>query len=256
MRMAKSMRLNELVGNYRSIYGGFESWDQLLTDVSANFYESWALDALVEDLQSHGSFRNPVVIGRGQRWADADEDPEAPDSTFPAVLDGTKRVLAHMVLGLESVQVDDRTESGFVVGGDLDRYTMSTKVEIPLPLISVRGSALTIPEQPVDEDAEMDLWDGIMSLRVNDEHWLSALTSGSQREDGALRYSLAWDVDALRVPVPLINNAMLAQIRSFGFDVSRIKVHTIIEDWQKDAPVEVEQGALRHLLSGFGDPAA
>jgi hypothetical protein len=260
--MVDTMDLSQITARYRSIYGGFESWEQLLEEVQANPFEARALELLAADLQAAGSFREPVVLGIEEEREEEPEDFEAEDDleaerpTYAAVLDGTKRVLAHLLTGISEVKVKDLGETPFVLGGDMDRYYVSTSVEFDLPLVNEREALLSVPAQPVDQQAELDLWDGLLSLRVTDDVWLSVLTSGSQHKGESLRYSMTWDSKAISVSKDEIKAALLAQLEAFGFDTSGTRVDTKIEDWAQDAPIEVEQTTLHNLVSGFGDPTA
>lgn len=249
------MALSEVLAKYRSVYNTFTTWAQLRKDVEADPYAGSTLAALVAELRAQGSFRKPVLLGRYEEWEyDFDADDESNDvltAAYDAVLDGTKRLLAHVIVGNQEVEVQ------LIAAGEsipreteLDRYSVSTEVIVPLPLINRTHPELTLSGAKADEDKELDFWEALMSVRLNAEVWLTDQTSGSQRQGDEVRYSMVWDTTAFAVPKPLINNAVLARLRDLGFDVSRVRVHSKLEDWSGDAPVEVEQVDIRHLLAG------
>lgn len=78
--------LERLVAFTRPVYGG-DSWEELVAWMLQDRYESRTVAALVEQLEAHGRFRNPVIVEDG--W----------------VANGTHRVVAAIVADAAGLHV-------------------------------------------------------------------------------------------------------------------------------------------------------
>lgn len=135
------MKVSDLIKKYDHVYydlADTHDWrglrDSMLDDPS----HSSTIYDLVNDLENGGVFRNPVII--------TSDD----DGSF--VNDGTHRVIASMLAGVEDILVHD----GYVDDNDG-----------MIPVTKIYGSGAW------DEDFEI-ISDTFRSIRVNDNIWLTS----------------------------------------------------------------------------------
>jgi hypothetical protein len=234
------MKLDELVNNYRSMAPSFKSWQITLEEMLADPFERFTVEGLAAELKEHGFFRKPVMLGAYEQWADDSktEDEDVLLSTEPAVENGTHRVCAHLLAGVDDVHVhhlinrEAATYNDEVVDG-IWRMA-STEIVIDIPFKNVNEELSITEHSPAD--ADFNIWEALMSLRLSDEHWTTSDSAGSRRDGNKLFYDMTWDGEALLEPYDVLNQKLVAKLEHFGFVMKNLTIRTFTETYDEDDP--------------------
>lgn len=198
--MKRIIPLSQLL-TFKSVYREDDNWAALLVEMQADPVHWRVVQQLAEELRRNRFFREPVYVGK-----DPESDP--PDAHW--VFDGTHRTCAYLLAGASEAEVlfEEDDDSGWVE----PKWLVETRI------IGENGYMMDYE----GEDEEPSLWSALMSLRVNDEIWLTSDTSSGNDEG----LTVFWDSDAPKVSDAQINALAIAQLSSFGFDMSKLTITT------------------------------
>jgi hypothetical protein len=188
----------------RNAYLEHSDWDAML-DFFRQQPTDWAtIQLLVQELQANRFFREPIRLG------EADDDD---DNQTRWVWDGTHRTCAYILAGVDEVEIilaDEETEE--------DDWEPST-VDVDTTIKLRTGGAFP------DEDYAEHLWMAIMSLRIDDAHWIVSDLNFVTHHDGDL-LTAAWSSEARDIPTSQINERVATQLAQAGFNVQALDIRT------------------------------
>ena len=223
MRHVKRIEpLHEVLAKYPNIYDQ-PSWDAMLAFFIADPIHGETVRLLAAELASARFFRQPVEIG----MAAGDGDDE-----YPAITSGTHRVCAYMLTGATEIEVeyvlpDDKTLASADETEDEELY-----VEGSYPYVAtyVTGPVALLPELTDEVDAGEMLWEVLMSLRIDDVHWITSEVASWQTDEvEMLRMEIGWDDSAVLLDANLITTQVYHKLVAHGYDASRLDLDTRLE---------------------------
>lgn len=206
MATRKTIKLHDLLKNFGNVHHENISWEQLAEELMADRYEKEIINALINVLKTKGFFNKPVVLYKGSspetvnpmredvtpavdvlsgaagvvadeydEWLDDEDD-------LPAVTDGTHRVIAHMLSGVDDVYYIDYDEWNNPDRDD-NKFYVETRITYPAPV----------------EEEELDIFfTGLRSFDTSVKVWLvSDVSSVHNGPDGKVQVRVMWDSDVL-----------------------------------------------------------
>lgn len=148
----KTISVKELVKEISPLYPEGKDWEITKEYMMNNQYEKKVVELLIEELKNNdGKFRDPIYVG-------VLNDDETKENLH--VLNGTHRVVAHIIAG--STHVDVRLEDDEPVEHDSETVVL------------VNVTYKYNEEKDSDYDIFDEFADCLRSLRVNDKIWVTS----------------------------------------------------------------------------------
>jgi hypothetical protein len=195
--------LSELLA-CRSAYLEHSDWDAMLAFFRKHPTDWATIQLLLKELETNRFFREPIRLGQ------ADDDDEVQTRW---VWDGTHRTCAYILAGVAEVEVILAEEEAEEDGWEPSAEEIDTVIRLRT------GGAFP------HEDYAEHLWMAIMSLRIDDEHWIvSDLNFVTQHNGDTL--TAAWSSDAREIPTDKINRRVREQLAAAGFEVQTLDIQT------------------------------
>lgn len=160
------MKLDYLLAMYRPVYPSSGLWAETLQGMLDDPSEKAIVDELVAVLLSGKGLREPVVVGVGEFFRFPEDEADDKDGVEElAVVNGTHRVCAHMLSGVEDVFV--------VRSEDLPEFVdTETGVE----------TVVTLSEKIANEEEHDDVFGWLRSFPLNDDVWMESSLGSSGRD--------------------------------------------------------------------------
>lgn len=197
------MEVSEIMSEYESCYMGGD-WEQTLAMFKSFKTDSRTLKILQEILEKDGYFREPITID-----TDVHEDT---GEVSKYVADGTHRLLAAYMSGIEEVYVRDGYGET-----DWNEGYLKTCFEIPAEI-----------EEEVEDQLEMEL----RSFALDENHWVTS--SGASRIE--YEKTFYWDTGDKKL-IPMIHEYVVQKIREF-YGEGDYEIKTEWDSWDEEDQVE------------------
>lgn len=157
------MHVDEIIKNYKPVYPASGLWEDTFKVMKENPHDSKIVGELLDYLEQHGEFREPIVLSTYEEYLKGEEgynydEGETPDPYIPHVENGTHRVCAHYF----SAHKEAKVQFGW--------QTDDTDNESLYPVI---GSRVIFPPN-LDEKLEDDMYDRFRSYKLNDDIWINS----------------------------------------------------------------------------------
>ena len=166
MTEKRLMKLDYLLAMYRPVYPLSGLWADTLQGMLDDPSEKAIVDELVAVLLSGKGLREPVVVGISEFFRSSEDEENDEDGVEElAVVNGTHRVCAHMLSGVEDVFV--------VRSEDLPEFVdTETGVE----------TVVTLSEKIANEEEHDDVFGWLRSFPLNDDVWMESSLGSSGRD--------------------------------------------------------------------------
>lgn len=233
------MLLDELLKSYGHVYSlpdgvNVESRNHNWEGLLGYFYECSPSDrktveTLVNVLRSGESFREPIVLG----VADLSEE-DGEEVLYPVVTDGTHRVLAHLITGVNEVNVINEDDPKNFVEDD--------------PYETFICSYATVKGVDAGDTVFIPLVDTYLSCEYDKNTWLSSPVSSSSYDKGTdtTNISWVWSIEGKKLTLEEVNSFWKRILTKFSSDNSIIELYTQLEQFTefKDDPRADEYGCV------------
>ena len=193
-----NMPLSELISQYSPVYPEGGSWDLTCDFLLNDEVDKEIVDTLVSVLKSGAGLREPVVLGSR---TDDEDDPE-----FPLVVNGTHRVCAHILAGVDTV----------LAAYASDVYDVSAD-EVTNDHLMIETVITFTPE--LNEEVEDKIGDVLRSFEVDETTWFEVCGEAFRTVDGFRVGEFSWVMEPGSVDEDFISEAVLVRLNRFGLDV-------------------------------------
>lgn len=208
------MQLSELCNKYVPIYPDTHNWEDTVAYMLADPIEAHTVQELIKVLESGGKMRKPVMLGEATI-----NDKEG----VPTVTDGTHRVVAHILSGVEDVftedyvEVDESDEVQLVEGRNYDLFLETT---------------VTFSESLSEEELDVG-FSLLRSVQISDDLWLTSGLGASRN----MLFDITWDIysDEQEFSSDFcesVSTAIESHLRKFGFENKTFTVVTKASLWE------------------------
>lgn len=194
------MKLSELLATYSSVYPESGKWEETVELLLNDPVERATVEDLLEELSVHGTWREPILLDPG--------DEEYP----PTVANGTHRVVASILHGLETVPVSHTTAPA-TPAEDSPETTSYSWLESEIRFA-----------EPLSEELVDQLFGVLRSFRVDGNHWL---TSAMLSADTAHARS-SWATTALAPEA--ITAAVARRLEAHGIQTVSISTQLVHDE--------------------------
>lgn len=211
------MLLQEILNNYKPVYPEGYNWDITLDFMLTDPTESKIVYSLVATLMKGESFRRPVVLYNPDDGPSVEDDGEEE----PHVADGTHRICAHIIAGVEEVYVKNYLHSSDNANEDADEEDLESSLETKILLAS------TEKEEEFDNIFE-EIFTELRSLELSDDLWIVADVVSMQGNV----ISLSWDSSRLDdLTKTLITSEVEVRLAEMNFLNEGFSVTTEVFCW-------------------------
>lgn len=197
--------LTELINNYSPVYPEPYSWDNTFDYMMNDEHEKAIVDQLVSFLQNGETFRKPIILGAAEFVENVETQ---------AVLDGTHRVIAHML---------HNTQTPLHVLHENDRVNNEEEFTQCLSTALIFHNSLT------DEESD-NLHDILRSFPLHENMWLT--TSCSTMNNHLNTLHIMWDEDNINeINYELLHNRIKEILQKYNILHKLVNIQTQIEDY-------------------------
>lgn len=207
--------LADLIVQYPPVYPN-NSWEETREHLVEDEHEGRIIAELVEVLKRDGSFREPILIGAAVHDEHTDVcepncESEDCEVEVASVVNGTHRVVAHMLHGSEWVNII--TEDELTYDENEDASYIVTKIAI----------------EPYDDDVFDELFSALRSFPIDEDLWVeSSCSSGSK---GVV--NMLWDNKPTADNERAIHAAVVERLKQLGIATSLVETNT--EKWEEES---------------------
>lgn len=199
------MLLTELINNYSPVYPEPYSWDNTFDYMMNDEHEKAIVDQLVIFLQNGETFRKPIILGAAEFVENVETQ---------AVLDGTHRVIAHML---------HNTQTPLHVLHENDRVNNEEEFTQCLSTALIFHNSLT------DEESD-NLHDILRSFPLHENMWLT--TSCSTMNNHLNTLHIMWDEDNINeINYELLHNRIKEILQKYNILHKLVNIQTQIENY-------------------------
>jgi hypothetical protein len=214
------MLLSVLLETYNPVYPNGGSWEDTKNLLLSDKIEANIVHTLAEELTRDKQFKEPIRIGMGYGSLNPN-NPNAEEEDdwleVPYVLNGTHRVVAHMITGIQEVKVLN----------DADIEDEDTESESYYPWLETEIQLAEDHHFVIDDDL---VFGALRSFRLNPTTWVEAdLISGSI-EHG--KCSLVWHDLVDLVDFNELNVALQQRMESLGYLIPLENFKTAIAEYE------------------------
>lgn len=210
------MLLSELKAKYAPIYPDDHTWEATVKFIMGDPIESETVNELVKDLKAGIPIRKPVTLG--EATINKIDD-------VPTVVDGTHRVVAHIVAEVDEVPVE------FYIESDDEEEPEPEPVQLdPTEFLETK----VVFSEPLDEYETDMIFSILRSMKISDEIWLtSSVGSGRNQE-----FTTIWDLyddeyEFTAEFMETVTSAARERLNRFGFDSKQFTVETETVSWDE-----------------------
>lgn len=150
------MKLSDLLNNFHPVYPAGGDWEEAFQVLHDDTHEYNTVLALIEEYKHNGGFRDPIILTTPVE--DAEEDEEY----IPQVKDGTHRVYALHLMGVEEAYVQE----GYRIPSHEDIDTEDYSV---YPLMETYVRVL----DDLSEEEVETAFSVLRSFKLNDRMWIT-----------------------------------------------------------------------------------
>lgn len=206
------MLLSELKAKYAPIYPDDHTWEATVKYIMMDPIESDTVKELVKDLKAGIPLRKPVTLGEATIHNIDD---------VPTVVDGTHRVVAHIIAEVDEVPVE------FYVENDDESEAETAQVN-PTECLETK----VVFSEPLDDYGIDMVFSVLRSMKISEEIWLtSSVGSGRNQE-----FTTIWDLydDEYEFTSEFMESVTVAareRLTRFGFDSNEFTVKTETVPW-------------------------
>lgn len=207
----------EAMKEYAPVYPESRQWADTV-EYLLN-HDSDILDELKKQFLKFGFFREPVILKLNdseESFKNCARNDNSVSEHIGYVADGTHRLVAAHLLGLESILASDDYEEF-----EDPQFSIVTQV---FPNSSKVKDAKNLSLEDSDDASEV-VFEKLRSIYVSDDLWItSSFASG-----GSNGWNIYWDEYDTSL-AQVINEAVIARLAEF-FPENSFTVKTVLEDW-------------------------
>jgi hypothetical protein len=226
----ETLDITKLTTNYRNVYSDTPTWADVINYLQNDPIENETLQQLIQELQTHKTFREPIYLGTASNShynPDGTEN-EDQEGEYSAVLNGTHRVCAHILTGITPAHVEYEIPENEHDQNELDRqYTWD---DLHGYETIIEGTS----ENITDNDEEDKLWSIIRSIRIDENNWITSSLSSGHYGKKEVKINTLWDSytkENTDLNETIITNAVKQKLEQHGINTTNLTITTILEDY-------------------------